>query len=468
MQKCKLVSIVMAFMMLISIPCIVDAKSETDTIANVAAKSSSITIDSMPSNYKYSIEWVWNNRMVKEGSINRKNIIFDQIYAGNGTLNYVVRWQSNQSVTLQQRKNIAKMISNQINNWTKYLKGYDEWPYDDIKVNVVGWACADASLILDKQSDEKIYTDYIYDDLSNSNPSIPSKLPVAPSELSRFDHFEDPNYSYPGGLDKRFDMYLWGTSNFMGGAGGDWGQRVSDQYILFSNADGENHIIEHEIGHGFGFPDFYEDADRPPGGFPTNTIMWAGNSATITEWDTWLLRYTWSQLKQDTSRFPQRSVQDPTSDTKITKVEDGAYYRIKNVNSGQYLDVENGRDENKTNIQQYPGNGENAQVFRAVSTGDGYFKLVSQVGNAKKVVDIEGKKTINGTNVILYTDNGGKNQQFKFKHLGDGKFKIFTRVTNDKSVIEVKDASKSNKANVQQWESNSNSCQQWTLEKVNR
>ena len=65
MQKCKLVSIVMAFMMLISIPCIVDAKSEIDTIPNVAAKSSSITIDSMPSNYKYSIEWVWNNRMVK-------------------------------------------------------------------------------------------------------------------------------------------------------------------------------------------------------------------------------------------------------------------------------------------------------------------------------------------------------------------------------------------------------------------
>ena len=51
--------------MLISIPCIVDAKSEIDTIPNVAAKSSSITIDSMPSNYKYSIEWVWNNRMVK-------------------------------------------------------------------------------------------------------------------------------------------------------------------------------------------------------------------------------------------------------------------------------------------------------------------------------------------------------------------------------------------------------------------
>ncbi len=51
-------------------------------------------------------------------------------------------------------------------------------------------------------------------------------------------------------------------------------------------------------------PDFYEVPDRPPGGFPMPTIMWAGNSSTITNWDAWLLRYTWSQLKKDTARFP--------------------------------------------------------------------------------------------------------------------------------------------------------------------
>ena len=480
MDKRKLTCIAMSAIMLTSTvgTVTVSAQTETRTIATSVTKATDITISSMPSNYKSSIEWVWNNRMVKEGSTNRKNTIFDQIYAGNGTLNYVVRWQSNKSVTLQQRKNIAKMISNQINNWTKYLKGYDGWPYDEIKVNVVGWACADASLILDKQSDEKVYTDCINDDLSNSNSSIPSKLPVAPTEFSRFDHFEDTSYSYPGGLDKRFDMYLWGTSNFQGGAGGDWGQRVSDEYILSSDDNGENHIIEHEIGHGYGFPDFYEDADRPPSGFPTHTIMWAGDSTTITEWDSWLLRYTWSQLKKDTTRFPEIAVQDSTTtdnntntnestnDTKVTKVKDGAYYRIKNVNSGQYLDVKNGKDANKTNIQQHPESGEDAQVFKAVSTGDGYFKLVSQVGSAKRVVDIEGKKSSNGTNVILYNDKNAKNQQFKFKHLGDGKFNIVTRASNGKSVIEVKNASKSKKANVQQWKENSNSCQQWILERV--
>lgn len=100
-------------------------------------------------------------------------------------------------------------------------------------------------------------------------------------------------------------MYLWLTSAFQGGAGGDWGQRMSEDYILATMDNDEVHILEHEMGHGFGLPDFYEDNDRPPGGFPCHTIMWAGDSASITDWDIWMLRYTWSQLKSDTSRFPE-------------------------------------------------------------------------------------------------------------------------------------------------------------------
>lgn len=35
----------------------------------------------------------------------------------------------------------------------------------------------------------------------------------------------------------------------------------------------------------------------------TNNV--AGDSASITDWDIWMLRYTCSQLKSDTSRFPE-------------------------------------------------------------------------------------------------------------------------------------------------------------------
>ncbi|MBU3176871.1 hypothetical protein KPL47_10860 [Clostridium estertheticum] len=45
------------------------------------------------------------------------------------------------------------------------------------------------------------------------------------------------------------------------------------------------------MGHECGLPDFYEDNDRPAGGFPTPTIMWTGNSMTITNWDIFNKQY---------------------------------------------------------------------------------------------------------------------------------------------------------------------------------
>lgn len=267
------------------------------------------TLADCPSHYRSALDWIWTNRIVNEGSTNRRNIIFDQIYAGNGELHYCVRWQSNLSVSLQKRQEIASMIARQITNWTRHLTNYDGWPYDHVNVIVVSYACANSSLIQNLQSNEILYTDWINDPLHNDDPSIPQQLPVGPGTCSRFDHFNDPNYTYsscPGGPQNRFDMYLWGTTNFGGGAGGDWGQRMNDSYILNNSTGNEVTIIEHEIGHGFGLTDFYGEHERPPGGFPDPTIMWAGNSSTITEFDKWMLRYVWSQLKNDTSRFPPR------------------------------------------------------------------------------------------------------------------------------------------------------------------
>lgn len=47
----------------------------------------------------------------------------------------------------------------------------------------------------------------------------------------------------------------------------------------------------------------------------TNNV--AGNSASITDWDIWMLRYTWSQLKSDTSRFPEIKTPVVTHQKKI-------------------------------------------------------------------------------------------------------------------------------------------------------
>lgn len=313
-----------------------------------AASDSSITLDDMPSEYRESIEWVYNNRVMENNLIVSGNLIFDQIFAGDGTLNYVVRWQSDEVLTLSQREDIKDMLNRQINNWCSLLIDYDGWPYEDITVNIVGWAVNDESIIQDPTDEEIIYTDTVIDSLSETDSSIPNILPTAPSDLSRVEHYEDANYTYGGNYDNRFDMYLWATTNFDGGAGSDWGQRLSDMYLLDALYDDEIQILEHEIGHGFALPDFYEDDDWPPMGFPCETIMMTGDSDTISEWDCWLLRYIWSQIKDTPSRFVDNSDNDTdiSDDIDIDNISDDSednmsdddidYVDDENINDNEY------------------------------------------------------------------------------------------------------------------------------------
>ncbi len=286
------------------------------TMETVPVVQDPLTFDDFPSEYRYAADWIWDNRIAVEKSTERRNTIFDQIVAGKGTINYVVRWQSYKTVTLEQRQQFEKLVSDSINDWAKWLVGYENWPYDHIDVNIVGWAVLDKSVLLDLQPDEIVYDNLLepYDsrnDTSNGYETIPDVLPSAPSELSRMDHFTDTGYAYPGGLDKRFDMYLWATQGFpsIGGCGGDWGQRLSDDAYL-NMLDGTGlHVLEHELGHGFGMTDFYggegEANGFPPGGFPggENSLMMAGSAMKITDFDGWMLRYMWSKIKDEDGRF---------------------------------------------------------------------------------------------------------------------------------------------------------------------
>lgn len=272
-----------------------------------------ITLEDMPEAYQYAADWIWQNRVLTEQSTARWNTLFDQIIAGDGELHYVVRWQSYKTVTLEQRQQFETMAEECVNAWTDWLKGYEDWPYDHITVKIVGWAVLDRSCLLDLQEDEVVYDNLISDydssgDTSNGVETIPTLLPSAPDENSRMEHFADADYVYPG---ERFDMYLWATQGFpsIGGCGGDWGQRLSDDAYL-NLLSGENlHVLQHELGHGFGITDFYGEEGAsdgfPPGGFPGDgtSIMMAGSSTEITDFDGWLLRYFWSQIHEESGRF---------------------------------------------------------------------------------------------------------------------------------------------------------------------
>ncbi len=292
------------------------------------------SISDMPEDYQYAADWIWNNRIVTENSLGssnaRWNSMFDQIVDGKGTLNYVVRWHSTKTITLEQRQKLEIALDESINAWTDWLVDYENWPYDHVDVNIVGWAVTDPSLLLDLQSDEIVYTDTVeYVIQPGESSEIPTTMANAPSELSRFDHFYDESYEYPGGLDKRFDQYLWATQGFpdYGGCGGDWGQRLSDTYYIgIAEGTSSQHVQIHEVGHGFGITDFYggegESDGFPPGGFPGGgtSIMMAGSSAVITDFDGWLLRYMWTKLQEESGRFDlANALPDETENTTETQ-----------------------------------------------------------------------------------------------------------------------------------------------------
>ncbi len=479
-------------------------------IESSVIKAEALSLSDMPSAYQYAADWIWTNRIQNEDSTGSKarriNSIFDQIIDGKGTINYVVKWQSYKTLTLEQRQGLEVMLSDSINAWTDYLVGYDSWPYQHINVNIVGYAVIDPNCIQDPQPDEIIYTDTKYYDsqydTSNGYETIPDKEPYAPSELSRFDHFYDESYEYPGGLDKRFDMYMWATEGFpsIGGCGGDWGQRLSDTAFINMIGGSGIHVQIHEVGHGFGITDFYggEGASDgfPPGGFPGNgtSIMMAGSSSVITDFDGWLLRYMWSKIKDEQGRFdlanalPDNPVvtttttttapvetttttttttTEPAPVTEYLTFNDGDMIALRNANSGLCLGVEDGNAFNMANVSQSASLTDEKNIWTVKNAGDGWYYLYSKLaGGETYMLDIYYALPEDGTNVGIYENTNSPAQCFRFAKNDDGSIRIETRCTDGKSCIQVAGASMDEKANIEQSAYNGGSNQKWLIETV--
>lgn len=147
----------------------------------------------------------------------------------------------------------------------------------------------------------------------------------------------------------------------------------------------------------------------------------------------------------------------------------GSTYRIKNVNSGLYMQVAGAEANNGANVQQW-GTSEDTihDIWKLIDAGDGYYYLVSAVGDGGTyVLDVAGKKTANGTNIDIYQLNNGDNQKFMITKNSDGSYKLRPKNAGENSAVEVKDAGTNSGANVQIWEINGANCQDWIFEKVN-
>ncbi|KAF5235279.1 hypothetical protein FAUST_7173 [Fusarium austroamericanum] len=238
-----------------------------------------------PSNLAGALKEVWDHEVkTYSDALGFKNYGWDQVIAGKGQLNVCVRWESTASVTAEQRTKVATALQDSYTSWMKWVSGWDNFPYEDVKINVVGWAVKDKSLLQGSTTGLDIYTD-----------TDAEGIPQCSEKCGRFFH-QDGDYSQcPGGPERHYDNSLWLTDGMQGGAGGDWGQRIGREYFMDLLGTKNIHILQHEIGHTFALDDFY---DWTPTG-QSKFIMLAGSATEVTDFDGWMLRNWWYELSRE-------------------------------------------------------------------------------------------------------------------------------------------------------------------------
>ncbi|MEE1803451.1 hypothetical protein ACIQVO_06945 [Streptomyces sp. NPDC101062] len=212
-----------------------------------------------------------------------RNYGWDQVMANKGRISYCVRWESDQPVSAQLRDEIHTALKRQSKKWTDTVAGFEGFPYQNVPVDIVGWAVKNRSTLQWTDNSVDIYTNVL------DGGGAPQCAP----DCGRFFHQNGDYSKCPGGAARHYDQSLWLTKGFQGGAGGDWGQRIGSEYMVGARGQEDIHILEHEIGHTYGLDDFYDWTPTGVGGF----IMKAGSATRITEFDQWMYRDFWRHMK---------------------------------------------------------------------------------------------------------------------------------------------------------------------------
>ena len=146
----------------------------------------------------------------------------------------------------------------------------------------------------------------------------------------------------------------------------------------------------------------------------------------------------------------------------------GSTWRIKNVNSELYMQVEGAKEENGTNIQQWGTTGDSAHdIWKLIDAGSGYFYLVSQIGDGNTFyLNVAGNSAKDGANVEIYKSNNGDSQKFLITENSDGSYIIKTKISNNESAVEVAANGIGAGDNVQQWTLTGHESQSWIFEPV--
>ncbi|EGZ14785.1 neutral zinc metallopeptidase, Zn-binding site [Phytophthora sojae] len=224
------------------------------------------------------LQWIWDNRM-KADVTDHDNWIIDHIVKNKGTINYCVRWDSKTiKLTKADAAKFQDMLTRQYAAWNHWFIGYNCWPYNEIKVNIVGWATKKASDL--GWSDDSLDKVYIGDLDQDGAPQCPENCYRAADGFG--------GWSESSGRDgKPFDVSFWSTEGLGGGLGNYNFQQVGIEEMIPQLDEEQLTVTAHEIGHSFGLPDFYQEP-KPDNFKPC--LIDALSIDSIKDTDGWMVR----------------------------------------------------------------------------------------------------------------------------------------------------------------------------------
>ncbi len=144
-------------------------------------------------------------------------------------------------------------------------------------------------------------------------------------------------------------------------------------------------------------------------------------------------------------------------------INNGWYY-IKNVHANKYLQVAGNKGGNGVNVEIGTGSGVKGQKWYVQNLGNGYFTLKN--GNGY-MLDLQYGENKDGANIQTYQANGATAQQFKAVSTGNRTFGIVTRVSSDKKSLDVYNWGTGDGTNVCQWNYLAGNNQKWIFEATN-
>jgi hypothetical protein len=246
-----------------------------------------------PTNVSAWINESWSSQLSNNVKT-RKDWLIDNAMLGKGQINLCVRWGATTAPAAAVKSGMASAVEKWFNDWFTNLADYGCFPYSHITAKVTGWAVkpGNESWVSDLDSSIKVYT-------QTDSGTDPPGEPMCPSACSFFDNWTHTFPNCPGGEAFHTDYWLWLDDTLPGSGaaavGGDWGLRMPVSNFVASMGKSDS-VIEHEMGHGFGFQDYYDwTGSTPTGG--SLMIVGSTSSQVPTTGDHWLLRRTWKEMK---------------------------------------------------------------------------------------------------------------------------------------------------------------------------